>query len=337
MPEYPECHPGNALRRRVSLEKDGKRTPIHGPSVVRGTHALCRPFTAPCHNCGVRRTALTSAASAATLAIGALLGRALLHRQAAVARRLIGKPLGEVALPADKKYKKKYGATIELLVVGDSIAAGLGAELPKETLGARLATRLAKASRRSVRLRTVAQVGSESSTLAGQLATLPASYRPDVAVIIVGGNDVTHRVPVPESVRHLEDAIADLRARGAQVVVGSCPDLGALRPVPQPLRRLGSRASRQLAQAQEAAAVSAGAYAVSLAHVVGPFFITNPEEMFSLDRFHPSAAGYKRTAKALLPSVLAALGLEADLPFGHRRPEPVRGSGDSATGAPATT
>jgi lysophospholipase L1-like esterase len=106
-------------------------------------------------------------------------------------------------------------------------------------------------------------------------------------------------------------------------VVGTCPDLGALRPVPQPLRALGSRASRQLAQAQESAAVAAGAHAVSLAHVVGPFFITNPDEMFSLDRFHPSAAGYKRTAKALVPSLLAALGVEQDVPFGHRRPEKV--------------
>jgi len=267
----------------------------------------------------VRRTSLTSAA----VVTGGVLGtRLLLRRQAAVARRLIGKPLGEQALDADRKYKKKYGATLDLLVVGDSIAAGLGAELPKETLGARVATRLAKATHRSVRLRTVAQVGSESSMLEGQLATLPASYRPDVAVIIVGGNDVTHRVPVAESVRHLEETIVALRGRGAEVVVGSCPDLGALRPVPQPLRALGSRASRQLAQAQEVAAIRAGAHAVSLAHVVGPFFITNPDEMFSLDRFHPSAAGYKRTAKALLPSLLAALGLEDDLPFGHHRPEP---------------
>ena len=251
--------------------------------------------------------------------------RMLLRRQAAIARRQIGKPLGELAPSADRKYKKKYGATLDLLVVGDSIAAGLGAELPKETLGARLATRLARATRRSVRLRTVAQVGSESSMLAGQLATLPASYRPDVAVIVVGGNDVTHRVPVADSVRHLEEAIATLRALGTAVVVGTCPDLGALRPVPQPLRALGSRASRQLAQAQEAAAVRAGAHAVSLAHVVGPFFITNPDEMFSLDRFHPSATGYKRTAKALLPSLLAALGLEGgDLPFGHRRPTPAQ-------------
>ena len=252
--------------------------------------------------------------------------RELLHRQAAQARRAIGKPLGEQAPDADRHYKRKYGEPVDLLVLGDSIAAGLGAEKAKHTLGGRLARGIAAGAGRSVRLRTAAVVGSESSMLTAQLASLPPGYRPDVAVIVVGGNDVTHRVPVAESVRHLADAVDDLRARGAEVVVGTCPDLGALRPVPQPLRALGSRASRQLANAQRAAALDRGARVVSLAHVVGPFFITNPEEMFSLDRFHPSAHGYKRTAKAMLPSVLAALGVVADVPFGHHAPG-VDGSG----------
>ncbi|GCD90779.1 SGNH/GDSL hydrolase family protein [Nocardioides sp. LS1] len=246
--------------------------------------------------------------------------RELLHRQAEAARRMIGKPLGEQAPRADKVWKKKYGDPIELLVLGDSIAAGLGADLPKETFGARLATRLAKATQRSVRLTTGAVVGSESSMLGAQIAGLRPGYVPDVAVIVVGGNDVTHRVPVADSVKHLEEAIAVLRERGSAVVVGTCPDLGALRPVPQPLRSLGSRASRQLAAAQASAAVRSGAHAVSLADVVGPFFITNPDEMFSLDRFHPSALGYKRTARAMLPSVLAALGVEEHVPFGHQPP-----------------
>jgi lysophospholipase L1-like esterase len=252
--------------------------------------------------------------------------RELLHRQAAQARRAIGKPLGEDAPSADKHYKKKYGDPVHLLVLGDSIAAGLGAERAKHTLGGRLARGIARHARRSVRLRTAAVVGSESSKLAEQLASLPSSYRPDVAVIVVGGNDVTHRVPVADSVRHLAEAIDDLRDRGAEVVVGTCPDLGALRPVPQPLRALGSRASRQLADAQREASLARGARVVSLAHVVGPFFITNPDEMFSLDRFHPSAHGYKRTATAMLPSVLAALGLVEVVPFGHHVPG-VGGSG----------
>jgi lysophospholipase L1-like esterase len=247
--------------------------------------------------------------------------RELLHRQAAQARRAIGKPLGEVAPPGDRHVKKKYGEPVDLLVLGDSIAAGLGAERAKHTLGGRLARGIAKRSGRSVRLRTAAVVGSESSMLAAQLASLPGSYRPDVAVIVVGGNDVTHRVPVADSVRHLVDAVDHLRAQGAEVVVGTCPDLGALRAVPQPLRALGARASRQLAVAQRAAALDHGARVVSLAHVVGPFFHTFPEEMFSLDRFHPSARGYKRTAKAMLPSVLAALGVVQEVPFGHHAPE----------------
>jgi lysophospholipase L1-like esterase len=276
-------------------------------------------------------THLTRAGAALAVLGGVAAGtaygtRALLHRQAAHARRAIGKPLGEEAPTGDKHYKKKYGEPVDLLLLGDSIAAGLGAERPKHTLGGRLARGVARGTGRSVRLRTAAVVGSESSMLATQLASLPVTYRPDVAVIVVGGNDVTHRIPVSESVRHLAATIDALRVRGAEVVVGTCPDLGALRPVPQPLRALGSRASRQLAEAQRAAALEAGARVVSLAHVVGPFFITNPDEMFSLDRFHPSAHGYKRTAKAMLPSVLAALGVVDTVPFGHHAPG-VGGSG----------
>ncbi|WP_235503253.1 SGNH/GDSL hydrolase family protein [Aeromicrobium sp. Root495] len=284
----------------------------------------------------VRRLFMTSAVLAGAGAVSAITTREVLRRQAAVARAVIGKPLGELAPDADRVYKKRLGDRVELVLLGDSIAAGLGADDERGTLGSRLARGVAKASGRSVRLTTVARVGSESSVLGEQVADLPANLRPDVAVIVVGGNDVTHRVPVSESVKHLVGAVEELQARGAEVVVGTCPDLGALRPVPQPLRALGSRASRQLAAAQRVAALDHGAWSVSLADVVGPFFITNPDEMFSLDRFHPSAVGYKRTAKAMLPSVLAALGEQETghvLPFGHQAPRAVDDvSGRAPTG-----
>jgi lysophospholipase L1-like esterase len=278
----------------------------------------------------VRRTVATGLLVTTTAAAAAAWGaRAVLKHQAAIARQAIGKPLGEEAPRADRVYKKRHGGTIDLLVLGDSIAAGLGADGPRGTLGARLARQVSKRTERAVRLRTAAVVGSESSMLAGQLASLPADYAPDVTVVVVGGNDVTHRVPVAESVAHLEACLLELRERGSAVVVGTCPDLGALTPVPQPLRTLGSRASRQLAAAQQQAALRHGAWVVSLADVVGPFFITNPDEMFSLDRFHPSSLGYKRTAKAMLPSVLAALGEHDEVPFGHVAPP--SGSGRAPT------
>lgn len=265
-------------------------------------------------------TAVAAAAGALGVAAG-WSGKSLLRHQAARARAVIGKPLGEESLLADKTYRKRrYDGRIDLLVVGDSIAAGLGAELPGETFGARLAKQVAKRAERSVRLRTVARVGAETSMLSAQLDTIPPDYRPDVAVVVVGGNDVIHRVPTKDSLEHLSATIHRLRGLGAVVVVGTCPDLGALRPVPQPLRSIVARLSRSLATAQRSAALEAGAWVVSLGHVVGPQFFDEPDEMFSLDRFHPSPAGYKRTAKAMLPSVLAALGERHEIPTGHHRP-----------------
>lgn len=271
------------------------------------------------------RIAVAAGVAGAVGAVGAAAGAGLvvvLKRQAAQARAVIGKPFGEIAPDADKTYKKRLGEPIELLMVGDSIAAGLGAELPKGTLGARLAKGLAKRTEHAVRLTTVAEVGSETWMVPErQLPRLLPAYRPDVAVVIVGGNDVTHRIPIAESIGALVEVIEDLRERGAQVVVGTCPDLSALRPLPQPLRSLGARASRLLAAAQTQAALEAGAYVVNLANAVGPFFVTNPDEMFSIDRFHPSELGYKRTAQALMPSLLAALGYAENVPFGHQAPQ----------------
>lgn len=266
---------------------------------------------------------------------GLLSGRGLLRRQAAAARAIVGKPLGEDAHRADKVWKRSYGDPLDLLVLGDSIAAGLGADAPGGTFGAQLAKRLARAADRSVRLHTAAVVGAESSMLRAQLAGLPGGYRPDVAVVVVGGNDVTHRVRVSESRRHLAETLQTLRALDVPVVVGTCPDLGALSVLQQPLRTLARVASRQLAAAQREVALEHGALAVSLADVVGPFFVTRPDEMFAVDRFHPSSAGYRRTAKAVLPSVLVALTLAEELPHGHHAPavplvEPRRGHGAAA-------
>ncbi|MGL4254760.1 MAG: SGNH/GDSL hydrolase family protein, partial [Microbacterium sp.] len=117
----------------------------------------------------MRRRRAVAASAAAVVAAGAAVAgaRAVLHRQARIARRRIGKPLGEEALDADRVWGRRHeGTPVELVVLGDSIAAGLGALRPKDTLGARLAKGVARATRRPVRLHTAAIVGGESSTLA---------------------------------------------------------------------------------------------------------------------------------------------------------------------------
>ena len=263
--------------------------------------------------------------AAAGAALGAV-GWGVIHTEAALARRVIGTPVDD-SPDDDGIYGAGPGRTYELIVIGDSSAAGTGVDKPHETVGATVANGVAALTGRRVRVTNRAVVGAESSDLERQLATaLEDVLRPDVVLIMVGANDVTHRIERSAAVRHLEQTVRRIRALGAEVVVGTCPDLGTIRPIQQPLRSLMKRWSRDLAAAQTVAVVEAGGRTVSLGDLIGPDFAASPGEMFSSDRFHPSAAGYARAASAILPSVCAALGIWGG-DTSNRPPEPRRGEG----------
>ena len=247
------------------------------------------------------RLALTSAAigggaGLAGLGAAGLVSYGLLKVEARLARRTIGKPFD--TSPDDTNlYGAGLGAPLHLVVLGDSLAAGLGADTRYQTMGGILATGVSALAGRPVQLTNVAEVGAESPWLDGQVRrALQAVPHPDVALISIGGNDVTHRIPTAVSVSHLRHAVVALRASGAEVVVGTCPDLGTIEPLAQPLRTLAKHWSRELATAQTVAVVEAGGRTVSLGDLLRPDFLSAPEHLFSADRFHPSAAGYARAA-----------------------------------------
>jgi lysophospholipase L1-like esterase len=236
----------------------------------------------------------------------------LLTLQAKVARRAIGSP--PVAAPlADGVYGHYDGDPLTFLMMGDSGAAGLGVADPAQTPGALLAAGLAELAQRPVLLSTVAKVGARSAELNEQVQQA-LEIGPDVAMIIIGANDVTHHVPLATSVRHLVEAVATLRGAGCEVVVGTCPDLGTVKPIPHPLRWIARRLSRQLAAAQTVGVVERGGRTVSLGTLLGPEFALRPSDMFSPDGFHPSAHGYARAAAAMLPALEGALNLAPEEP-----------------------
>jgi lysophospholipase L1-like esterase len=253
--------------------------------------------------------ARTATAVGATAAAAA----ALLTAQAFEARRRIG-PRTTTAPYADGRYGSGPGTSIRLAVLGDSGAAGLGAQHPDDTMGAILASALAEVSGRTVTLSNHAVIGAQTVDLDPQVDRALWT-RPHVAVIMVGANDVTHLVPRSLSARRLKRAVQRLREAGTEVVVATCPDLGTVKPVPQPLRTVMRRASRKLAAAQSEATASAGGRPVSLGARLGTGFDDAPEVMFAADRFHPSTDGYSALAQALLPEVIAAwrLGGEGEI------------------------
>jgi lysophospholipase L1-like esterase len=296
---------------------------------------------------------MTRASAARRLATAAMYGGgglsvlggalyAVMRAQASWARRIIG-PAETRPPPPEAVYGASLpGQPLSVLILGDSAAVGYGMESADDTPPGMIGAGLSHISGRPVRIISMAQVGARSSGLEYQIDA-GLSEDPDVAVIVVGTNDVTHRVRPSESVRLLAEAVRRLRAAGCEVVVGTCPDLGSIKPVPIPLRLLAREWSRRLAAAQTIAVVEAGGRSVSLAALLGPSFTAAPGELFGPDRFHPSAAGYASMVASLLPSVAAAAGVwddeeeplmqpgDAVLPISFAAAEAVRKPGTEVT------
>ncbi|MEU9996057.1 SGNH/GDSL hydrolase family protein [Streptomyces sp. NPDC048370] len=272
-----------------------------------------------------------------------------------LAKRTVGGGVAPLPPGADGLYGRSFAASepgpgpLRLALLGDSTAAGQGVRRAGQTPGALLASGLAAVAERPVVLRNVALPGARSDDLERQVSLLLTAPTgpPDACVIMIGANDVTHRMPATESVRLLAAAVRRLRTAGSEVVVGTCPDLGTIEPVYQPLRWMARRVSRQLAAAQTIVVVEQGGRTVSLGDLLGPEFAANPREMFGADNYHPSAEGYATAAMAVLPTVCAVLGvwpetdrLEPDrhedmLPVAKAAAEAAREAGTEVTGARA--
>lgn len=248
----------------------------------------------------------------------------VLRAEAKLARKIIGDPAEDPPEDGTGWYGRgRPGPALKVALLGDSTAAGYGVDRVEETPAALFASGIAEHADRRVYLRSFAVVGAQSSDLRAQIeAALP--IEPDVAIILIGANDVTHVVRPSQSVANLAEGVRRLRAAGVEVVVGTCPDLGTIKPIAPPLKHVARTWSRRIAAGQTIAVVEEGGRTVSLGSILGPDFAAAPAVLFGPDQFHPSASGYAAMTAAILPSVLKAVGVDAD---DEAFLEPLRGEG----------
>jgi lysophospholipase L1-like esterase len=190
---------------------------------------------------------------------------------------------------------------LRLVVLGDSIAFGTGASRVEDTLGRRLSTALT-ADGFAVDLHVLAVPGAVSRDLAAQVRRAEP-LAADVAVVVIGANDLARFVPPAEAAASLAAAVTALRSTGTDVVVVPAPDMSSVPFVP-PAFRAAVRAASLRLQEQQADAVEAAGGRMAAVHEVNVAFAGDPA-LFSADRFHPSSGGYAAIAHALAPAVLA--------------------------------
>ncbi|MCW2959842.1 MAG: hydrolase family protein [Thermoleophilia bacterium] len=199
--------------------------------------------------------------------------------------------------------------TIELVVAGDSTAAGLGVAAVAETLPVQIAERMARDTGRAVH---VIGLGASGAKVADVLRSqLPQVALADALVIAVGSNDAVQMTNVGSLERDLERLLLDARAHVDVVVLGGAGRLDTPNFLP-PLRQLVAWRARMVRALQQRIAARCGCGFVDIGGDVADRFAATTNHTSS-DGFHPAAAGYGVWADALADRAVELLpGADTD-------------------------
>lgn len=197
------------------------------------------------------------------------------------------------------------GVPLTLVVLGDSTGAAVGATTVSHGFPRLVAATLARAAHRPVALRVLAVSGARVVNVRTNQVPRVGTIRPDIVLLVVGGNDVTHFTRRGAARRDLRAVIAECSHTGAIVVVAGVPAVGTTRRVAQPLRLTLRLRAHRLDRLWHDETAAAGAVRVELAAQTGPAFAADAT-LFSDDRFHPSDRGYALWADVLGADVVRA-------------------------------
>lgn len=198
------------------------------------------------------------------------------------------------------------GAPLSYLVLGDSTAAGVGADYQQ---GIAVSSAKALGASRSVTMTNVSVSGARIRNVVRLQLLAAAGVRPDVVLLSVGANDVTHLTCVRSMRSDLREIVTKLRSVNPDVaiVITGSPDMGSPPRIPRLLRGIASRRTVVVNRMFVAEAKSLGLMFAPIARETGPLFRKDPS-LFGEDRFHPNERGYAIWTSVLNAALAVALG-----------------------------
>ncbi|HXG90647.1 MAG TPA: SGNH/GDSL hydrolase family protein [Vicinamibacterales bacterium] len=196
------------------------------------------------------------------------------------------------------------GAVIRYVVLGDSTAAGVGAPY-EDGIAVQTARHLGETSQ--VTMHNFGVSGARMrDVLEKQLAQAEA-LRPNLVLLSVAANDVTHLTSIPSMRRRLREIVQRLRAANpdVRIVVTGAPDMGSPPRIPWLLRWVASLRTKMVNRMFKSEVASLNLVFAPIAEQTGPLF-REDRTLFHADRFHPNARGYATWVVVLNQALPAA-------------------------------
>ena len=215
--------------------------------------------------------------------------------------------------------------TLNLMIVGDSAAAGVGSQTQQEALVGNLIPLLTQQPIIQTKFNILnwslqATTGHTSFDILRRLYIMPAPNLPiDVMILSVGVNDTTSSVSVNKWQQQIEDivAIAQRKFGVRELVFLSLPPMAQMPAIPAPLNNfVGAKASILDNTLQQVCAAHDGVtyMATDFARMIDEHSNGTPIDirvMFASDGFHPSSLMYGYWAQQLVELIVELLDLSS--------------------------
>ena len=211
--------------------------------------------------------------------------------------------------------------TLNLMIVGDSAAAGVGSQTQQEALVGNLIPLLTQQPIIQTKFNILnwslqATTGHTSFDILRRLYIMPAPNLPiDVMILSVGVNDTTSSVSVNKWQQQIEDivAIAQRKFGVRELVFLSLPPMAQMPAIPAPLNNfVGAKASILDNTLQQVCTAHDGVtyMATDFARMIDEHSNGTPIDirvMFASDGFHPSSLMYGYWAQQLAELIIQLL------------------------------
>lgn len=197
------------------------------------------------------------------------------------------------------------GPPIAYVVLGDSTSIGQGSDYD-QSIARGTARHLAETH--TVTLYNFGVSGARAADVQNKQLQQALKVHPDIILVDVSANDVTHLTP-PQAVRNsLQQVIKQLRQENAdsKIVLTGSPQMGSIPRFPWPLGQLARSRTAAINREVIALAQQTDVTFAPVAGETGPVFDTHPE-YFAQDNFHPNAEGYAVWIPTLNRALDAAL------------------------------
>jgi len=198
--------------------------------------------------------------------------------------RLVGHELVEATTPYQQTPDSP---TKRILIIGDSLQAGVGASSPETSMAGLLGSKFP-----NWQITNLAQSGDETGDALKKLQNFKESDF-DLAIVQIGANDIFHRVDLQTATNNLKKVLKITKEKSTQVLFVTSGSIGYAPLFPLPLDYYFTNRSREFIPAFLTVAEDLGVETLNNYRArEEDLFEESPEKYYAADKFHLSDQGY---------------------------------------------